>query len=128
MLGNIVHYKGGVHVFLVPYPAPPVVTPTTTPSAIIHKLSGTSATLGFAIDSASPPVEISDIVWSFENNDDSIHSLSANSTGRHYFSSDFLSLNIDPLEDGDEGRYTLTASNEAGSGNGSIYLNIGSEC
>ena len=114
--------------YFLPCPAPPIVIPTTTPSAIIHKLSGTSATLGFAIDGASPVVQISDIVWSLEKDDGSVQTFATNGMGRHNFSSDLLSLTIDPLEEADEGKYTLTASNGAGSGHSSIYLNIGSEC
>ena len=116
-----------VSVYFLPYPAPPIVISTTASTAIIHKLLGTSATLGFAIESASPAVQISGIVWYLEKDDGIVQTLACNSTGHHYFSSDLLSLTIHPLEEGDEGWYTLTASNEAGSGNSSIYLNIGSE-
>ena len=114
--------------YLFSGPVPPVIVPIAASSAIIHKLSGASVTLGFVIDNTSLVLhQTSNVVWTLEKDDGNMQTIVANSTGRHFFSPDFLSLTIDPLEDGDEGWYILTAYNEAGSGNGSIYLNIGSE-
>jgi hypothetical protein len=92
---------------------PTVVVITTSPLGVVDK----SVTITFGIIDASPTVNASNIWWTFNG------SIVAN-TSRHRLSVDLLSLTINDLTHSDQGYYTLTATNEAGTNSSSVYLEI----
>ena len=81
-----------------------------------------SITLSFEVNDDIPPVELTSSDWRVTNSEGS-HTL-APEDERFTFSLDFTSLTIDDVHVYDEGVYTLTASNEAGSGSASITVDV----
>ena len=77
-----------------------------------------SVTLSFRILNAFPAVLPSNVEWFFYG------TALSDSVSRYSFSSDRLSLTVSALTHDDEGLYTLTAANEAGSGSASLFLKI----
>ena len=81
-----------------------------------------SINLSFTIDSASPDVLPVNTVWKLRTVDANMTTLE---TGTRYaFSSDRRSLVITNLTHEDEGQYTITAANAAGSGSFAVNLDI----
>ena len=82
-----------------------------------------SVLLQFAISEDFPKVQISNIFWTF--NGSILNNLTNTLTDLRYnFSGNLLNLTISLLQHRDEGVYTLTASNEAGTNSSSINLQI----
>ena len=98
------------------YTAAPIVRPLTESPAIAELSS--IVTLSFEVTDAIPPVQLSSMNWFFRN--------SSLNNPRFYFSDDFTSLTIFPLNLSDEGIYTLTVSNVAGTASANIELDV--EC
>ena len=74
--------------------------------------------LQFVIEDANPPVLPEDIQWTFAGAD-------LREDGEHVvFSADRLSVTITNLSLSDEGDYSLTARNPAGSDSASIIVDI----
>lgn len=100
-----------------PHIVPPiVVVMSVSPLGVVNQ----TVTLSFAIQNASPPVSLKHIKWTFNNtviNEGSIPS-------RFNFSSDLLSLTVSDLKHSDQGSYTLTAVNEAGTNSSAVFLEI----
>ena len=82
-----------------------------------------SVVLRFTISEDFPRVQISNIIWTF--NGSVLNNLTNTlSDLRYNFSDNLLNLQISLLQHRDEGVYTLTASNEAGTNSSSINLQI----
>ena len=76
-------------------------------------------TLQFNITQDHPPVTPDDIVWTFNGT-----KLNFNNSSRLTFSADRRSLTISRLNLSDEGFFTMTASNPAGSDTASIFVDV----
>ena len=91
-------------------------------------LEGGSATLQFSIESASPPVELSDIRWYFQptgaNYSINITQQATlpGSSNTLVYSNDRLSLTIGQITQQADGRFTLSATNSAGTTSNSTNL------
>ena len=81
-----------------------------------------SVTLNFTIVESFPLVRLQNIVWKFNNT--ALNNLTTPSDSRYSFSNDLLSLTISNLQHIDEGVYTFTATNEAGTNSSSINVEI----
>ena len=99
--------------------AAPVVRELTESPAIAELSS--NVTLSFEVMDAIPPVQLSSMNWIGEG----FRNLSLDNP-RFYFSDDFTSLTIFPVDLSDEGTYTLTVTNVAGTDSASIELDV--EC
>ena len=95
----------------------PVVTSNLT-SGVIGLLNE-SITLQFSIIYDSPLVLVESIRWTFNDVE-----LVEDIGGRITFSDNRLSLTITNLNLSDEGVYTLTATNPAGSSSENIFLDV----
>ena len=102
------------------FSATPVVTAITVSPLIV--LDEESATLSFLVEDDIPMVMLSDSDWSVTN-EEGEHTL-ADEDPRFTFSPDFTSLTITDVHRLDEGTYTLTATNVAGTGSDSIFLDV----
>ena len=92
---------------------------------IVHR----SITLSFVIDNAFPNVEPANAVWMFRAEDSPIITVREQADSRYKFSSDRRSLMITNLTHEDEGQYTITATNAAGSDSFAVNLDIeGKKC
>ena len=108
---------------------PPVVL---SAAEEVVALEGDSATLQFSIESASPPVQLSDIRWYFQptgaNYSTDITQRAtlpgSNSTGTLVYSNDRLSLTIGRITQQADGVFTLSATNPAGTTSNSTYLSV----
>ena len=102
------------------------IATVTVPLGRYVRVVGQSITLSFNISNDLPPVTVDGIQWTFESSNGPIIELMAmQTTNAHYsFSEDMLSLHIGPLTKLDRGTYTMTATNIAGIGSGSIFLEI----
>lgn len=107
---------------------PPVVL---SAAEEVVALEGDSATLQFSIESASPPVQLSDIRWYFQptgaNSTDITQRATlpgSNSTGTLVYSNDRLSLTIGRITPQADGVFTLSATNPAGTTSNSTYLSV----
>ena len=92
--------------------------------AIQNQLLGVvngSVMLSFVIERSSPPVLLDDISWTFNNGTSSQLIVSSNAS---IFSTDLLNLTLLNVQHYDEGNYSLTASNPAGTHTATIYLSI----
>ena len=79
-------------------------------------------TLSFSVSNDVPPLTPDGIQWFFDNGQRK--EIMSNSSG-YTFSSDKLSLSIHLLSESDhEGNYTLVATNDGGSDNATIFLDI----
>ena len=76
-------------------------------------------TLQFNITQDHPPVTPDGIVWTFNGT-----KLNFNNSSRLTFSADRRSLTISRLNLSDEGLFTMTASNPAGSDTASIFVDV----
>ena len=76
-----------------------------------------SVTLTFSIVDASPQVILDNIQWMF--NDAVINNFT-----EHIFSPDLLSLTLTNVQHSDQGYYSLTATNEAGTNTTSVFLEV----
>ena len=81
-----------------------------------------SITLSFVVDDDIPPVMLTASDWEFTNSEGSY--MLTEDDPRFTFSADFTFLTIYPVNVSDEGTYTLTATNEAGSGSASITVDV----
>ena len=81
-----------------------------------------SVSLTFTVVNDSPKVELRNILWKF--NGAILNNLTTPSDPRYSFSDDLMNLEIRGLQHMDEGVYTLTATNEAGTNSSSINLQI----
>ena len=77
--------------------------------------------LRFEVVIASPPVQLRNKVWTYEQ-DTTINSLSSLNRATISFSTDLLSLTIINVNCNNSGRYELTISNEAGTDSDYIDL------
>lgn len=82
---------------------------------------GASVVLRFEIVIASPPVQLRNKIWTYEQ-DTTINSLSSLNGATISFSTDLLSLTIINVNCNNSGRYELTISNEAGTDSDYIDL------
>ena len=76
-----------------------------------------SVTLTFSIVDASPQVILDNIQWMF--NDAVINNFT-----EHIFFPDLLSLTLTNVQHSDQGYYSLTATNEAGTNTTSVFLEV----
>ena len=83
--------------------------------------------LTFVIDNASPSVKPSNVIWKFRS-DSSQLTITLSTGSRYSFSDDRLSLTITDLTHDDQGQYTITATNEAGTDQYFITLDIEGVC
>ena len=113
------------HALRFVHPCTAIATVTVPPGRYI-KVVGQSITLRFNISNDLPPVTLDGIQWTFESSNGSTTELTLTRTpDAHYtFSEDMLSLHVGPLTKLDRGTYTMTATNTAGIGSGSIFLEI----
>ena len=88
---------------------------------------GSEVTLSFMITNAYPDVTPDNIKWTF-NNGQNIIDITRLTTNGFSFSMDLLSLSIFGISASHEGNYTLTATNNAGSGQTSIELEVEGMC
>ena len=93
---------------------------TGTVLGIVHY----SITLSFTITNASPDVEPANAVWTFKAVGSPTILVKEQPGSRFKFSSDRRSLTITNLTHEDEGQYTITARNPAGSDNLAVNLAI----
>ena len=107
-------------IFYLPPTATPVVT-AITPSPLIT-LENVSITLSFEVNYDIPPVTLTSSDWMVTNSEGS--SNIPPEVPRFTFNENFTSLTINPVYVADEGTYTLTATNEAGSHNASIIVDV----
>ena len=105
-----------LHSFTVP-PRVLVVGDMTSLGVVNNSIS-----LNFTIVDDFPVVQLQSIMWRF--NGTILNNLSIPSDPRYSFSEDLLALTISGLEHSDQGTYTLTATNEAGTNSSSINLQI----
>ena len=97
----------------------PKLIPQVSP--LLYRLPGHSATIRFTV--TGNPLLTSDLQWMHEG---ILINLTDQGRPPHLnFSTDKLTLTISSLKAGDNGTYTLTASNTAGSVNSSVLLYIG---
>ena len=92
----------------------------------VAALMGTDVVITFAIENAHPPVETGDISWKFTRIGYFIHLVEELERNDPRLSRDRLSLTLKNISD-DQGNYTLKATNSAGSGTGTIYLDVESK-
>ena len=92
-----------------------------TPSPLIT-LEDVSITLSFEVTDDIPPVTLTSSDWMVTNSEGP-HTI-APEDPRFTFSEDFTSLTIDDVHAYDEGTYTLTATNIAGSNSASIIVDV----
>ena len=85
-------------------------------------LENVSITLSFEVTDDIPPVMLTSSDWMVTNSEVS-HTIDPEDP-RYTFSEDFTSLTIDPVIVSDEGTYTLTATNEAGSHSATITVDV----
>ena len=91
-------------------------------------LEGSSATLQFSIESAYPPVQVSDIRWYFQPTganysiDITQQATLPGSSSTLVYSNDSLSLTIGQITRQADGRFTLSATNSAGTTSNSTNL------
>ena len=83
--------------------------------------------LTFVIDNAFPSVKPSNVIWKFRS-DSSQLTMTLSTGSRYSFSNDRLSLTITDLTHDDQGQYTITATNEAGTDQYFITLDIEGVC
>ena len=83
-----------------------------------------SATLSFTVSNDIPEVTLDGLQWYFAPVGGSPQSITSASDSRYTFTTDLLSLTINPLVVADEGNYTLEATNAAGTGSTNIFLEI----
>ena len=107
---------------LLSFAAVPVVAAVS--ESVISAVEDGSVVLTFTISMDSPPVATEDITWIHQTVDGSFSDITNSSSQRFTFSPDRLSLTISELMKSDEGIYTLTAANQAGSNSSFIVLNI----
>ena len=91
-------------------------------------LEGGSATLQFSIESASPPIQLSGICWYFQPTganysiDITQEATLPGSSSTLVYSNDRLSLTIGQITRQANGRFTLSATNSAGTTSNSTNL------
>ena len=73
------------------------------------------------VENDSPPVPVGGVVWLFKG------STLDTSSQQYTVSADGLSLTISNLADSNEGLYSAVATNEAGMGMASVFLDVQSE-
>ena len=101
--------------------------PTVSPSfSSVAALMGIEVVITFAIQNAHPPVETGDISWRFTRIGYFIHIIEELERNDPRLSRDRLSLTLKNISD-DQGNYTMTATNSAGSGTGTTYLDLESK-
>ena len=106
-----------------------VVPATIYPNEMEYRVVGVKDydfDFGFVIERDFPPVKLDNIQWHFTNLSNVTVDLRNNATDTmHYdFSPDYQQLYITRVELSDRGHYTLTATNEAGVRNSTIYLDV----
>ena len=116
---NLEKYSCIITMFII---VSPMVTVVGDDNKLI--LVGERTTIEFQISEASPEVLEDDINLFFNNGVD-VTELTALVTGADdIFSSNTVRYNIIGIENGDEGNYTLVASNPAGSSEATILLEV----
>ena len=96
-------------------------------------LEGGSATLQFSIESAYPPVQLSDIRWYFQPTganysiDITQQATLPDSSSTLVYSNDRLSLTIGQVTRQADGQFMLSATNSAGTTSNSTYLIVESK-
>ena len=108
------HFSSFFH-FSVP---PRVLIDTDNPLGVVNQ----SVTLTFSIVDASPQVILDNIQWMF--NDTVINNFTEPLLLEHIFSPDLLSLTLTNVQHSDQGYYSLTATNEAGTNTTSVFLEV----
>ena len=114
-LSNLSIYSLSFFHFSVP---PRVLINTDNPLGVVNQ----SVTLTFSIVDASPQVILDNIQWMF--NDTVINNFTEPLLLEHIFSPDLLSLTLTNVQHSDQGYYSLTATNEAGTNTASIFLEV----
>ncbi len=101
----------------------PTATPLVLPSSeSTIGVTGSSVSLGFTVSMDQPPVVSKDIHWSFTRAGHEATDIAG--SVRQTFSLDKLTLTISDLNTGDEGTYTILASNQVGSSSATVFLDI----
>ncbi len=78
--------------------------------------------LGFTVSMDQPPVVSKHIHWSFTRAGHEAMDIAG--SVRQTFSLDKLTLTISDLNTGDEGTYTILASNQVGSSSATVFLDV----
>ena len=93
---------------------------------VLHRSIGGNVTLLFSFSDDDPPVRTSNIRW-FLHHAGVTTDITNSSDGRHTFTSDRLSFEIDGITHTDEGEYTIQATNEAGISRRSVFVSLTSK-
>ena len=114
------------HGFIGVFLTVPAVVLYATEEVVV--LEGGSATLQFSVESAYPPVQLSDIRWYFQPTeanysiDVTQQATLPGSSSTLVYSNDSLSLTIGQITRQANGRFTLSATNSAGTTSNSTNL------
>ena len=109
-----INYSYHVCFYILAPPFVQSISPQTISESITRPI-----VLEFNISGDVPPVSLDNIRWTFNDIE-----LMEDIGGRITFSENRLSLTITNLNLSDEGVYTLTATNPAGSSSASIFLDV----
>lgn len=102
---------------------PPTIVPAKGQNSVAG-LRNTNVTIGFTITDSDPLVKIENIVW-FATNASTTRIISENAAGDQLIiSPDRRSLTILNIQLYNKGSYTLVATNEAGTRNNTIYVDV----
>ena len=105
--------------YFLPQVPPLVLVETEEPLGVVNR----SVTISFTIEEASPVVSLQNIQWRF-NDSISLNNGTQSVQLGHVFSSDLLSLTINNVQHIDQGFYSLTATNEAGTNFSEVFLEV----
>ena len=98
---------------------------TAANRGIAHVIAGRNITLSFFKTKDSPPISPDDITWQFRSSFyNTVLNITEASHSRYTFHEDKLSLTISGVRPGDEGTYTLLATNVIGNGFDFIELTV----
>ncbi|XP_019853400.1 PREDICTED: hemicentin-1-like [Amphimedon queenslandica] len=98
-------------------------TVTSLVGFTLHRQNGDNATITFSLSEDSPLVKTENIRW-FLRTVSSFEDITFRSDTRQTLSEDRLSLLIDGITETDEGEYILRATNEAGTGEGTVVISV----
>ena len=108
------------------FPVPPTVNRVTSSPVIV--LEGQTVILEFNITNDDPEVQLSNIVWTLMSNVGEEDIAQSSSNAHFAFSTDRLMLTVSHVQlSAHSGTYTLTATNEAGTGSAMIEVIIESK-
>ncbi len=92
---------------------------TNNPVGVVNR----SLTISFNIDQASPTVLLQNIEWHF-NDSTVLNNGSQAILVDQMFSTDLLSLTLTNIQHSNQGYYSMTATNEAGTNRSEIFLQV----